>query len=454
MDGRLEADRKVESGGPNHLRGLLVRDVRLPAPGIVPEDSGRQHPRRGQREAAEGAPHEVPDANCLGERLPQRRVRSRGTRRVEEDEVRVLLRVFDKARPEPRLAEKRFAILRQQIAREVDASGAELGRDRRGGERGPELDPIEVRSVFAIPLVAFENDPVRLVDHQTEGPGSQHGSGASVRGGGGQGDGRPPVGQERRVERQRLDESDHDLVVLGGRDARDFRRAAVEILRHPRDRGERGRHEVAGQPDRALERSLRGRRGQRCSVRKLDAAPEAQPNRLSVVLERPALGERGHEVALRVGRHERLDDVRDDLALLRRLVGARLQFGDGVCHRDDERPASRNGLLLRRLSRSKRCARSRRGNRRPWGTRPAGLRPWPRSRGASSAAPFLSSERAGSRPRSTQREASSIIRDCHAVSAGEEDGARRRAPAVAARSKVRTAASTSRSAVSTPPDIR
>src|SRR5688500_5944213 len=136
------------------------------------------HPVSGQNEPAFVPPDEVPDAHGLGERLPQSRVRPRRTRRVEEHEVSVLLRVLDQSGPEPRIAEDRLPILREQVAREVDAAGPELAGDRGGGERGSELDPIEIRRVLPVPVVALEDDPVRLMERQPERPGAEDGAGA------------------------------------------------------------------------------------------------------------------------------------------------------------------------------------------------------------------------------------------------------------------------------------
>ena len=125
-----------------------------------------------------------------------------------------------------------------------------------GGERGAELDAVQARpGVGAVLRVALEDDAVRGVQRDAEGPGPDR---PLLRLRPGDGDRGPPVGQERREDRHGMLEADDDLEVRVGADPGHVRGAAVEEVLQPLDRGEGRRHHVARQADRALERGLDG----------------------------------------------------------------------------------------------------------------------------------------------------------------------------------------------------
>src|SRR5438445_5988753 len=83
VDGRPEADWKLEPGGPKHFDRLVVREMRLPPSRVVAEDSGGEETGRRKREASESSPHEVLRPDRVRERLPERGVRARRARGVE-----------------------------------------------------------------------------------------------------------------------------------------------------------------------------------------------------------------------------------------------------------------------------------------------------------------------------------------------------------------------------------
>ena len=171
----------------------------------------------------------------------------------------------------------------------------------------------------------------------------------------------------------------------------------------------------------ALEGRLHGRCGHGRSVREADAAPQGERDGLSVGQELPPLAEKRHEVSLRIGGDERLEDGRQDLLLLdgprRRRIGRRHR----VRQRHDERAALGRFLrlpLLRRQSLDLREVRRRflvlaaharhgRGEREEADER---IRRRPCARAAS-------------RPRSAQRRASSTRRACQAASAAKSRAA-------------------------------
>jgi hypothetical protein len=55
----LQAHRKRQPAGADRLDRLFPLGMGLATAGVVPEDSGRQKSRRGEREAPERAPDEV-----------------------------------------------------------------------------------------------------------------------------------------------------------------------------------------------------------------------------------------------------------------------------------------------------------------------------------------------------------------------------------------------------------
>ena len=78
---------------------------------------------------------------------------------------------------------------------------------------------------------------------------------------------------------------------------------------------------------------------------KRDALPELQAGGPSSVPQAPLDAEVRGEASLGVGRQERLEDAREDLGLLDRLLLARLRRRDGIREADDEPPAGRDFLL-------------------------------------------------------------------------------------------------------------
>src|SRR5438552_15510654 len=78
VDGRPEPDRELEARRADHLRRLVVREVRLPASRIVAEDPGRKQAGRGKREASERSPYEVLRPDRVRERLTEPLVRADG----------------------------------------------------------------------------------------------------------------------------------------------------------------------------------------------------------------------------------------------------------------------------------------------------------------------------------------------------------------------------------------
>ena len=164
--------------------------------------------------------------------------------------------------------------------------------------------------------------------------------------------------------------------------------------------------------------------GQRSAVGEHDPRPQVQAHRPGLVLEGPAVAEERREVALRVGRHERLEDVGQDLVLLGGDVGrpARSPRRGWPWPRRACRPLgiSTSAVLFPRRERFE----LRLVLAPPARTRRAGWRRWRRARGACPCrSRALRPTRAASRPRSTQRRASSIRRACQAVSAAKRSAA-------------------------------
>ncbi len=90
----------------------------------------------------------------------------------------------------------------------------------------------------------------------------------------------------------------------------------VAVCRRAVDGSEGRGDAVRPDANRALERRLRRGGRERRAVRKTDSVPEPQPGGAASVTERPFVGERGHELAVGVGRQERLEDRGEDLRLL------------------------------------------------------------------------------------------------------------------------------------------
>ncbi len=339
---------RTGSGRPaerTNSTGLLLREVRLAAPRVVPEDAGRDQSGGRKGEPPERPPDEVLGVGDARQRQSQRLAGTGGARRVEDGKVGVLLRRLDESAPEAGIAQQRLEVLGEQVARDVDFARAQRLGDRRRRQRGAELDAVQARPWSgAVLRVAFEDDAIRGVQSDAEGPGPDR---PLRRLRPGDGDRGPPVGQERRKDRHGMLEADDDLEVRVGEDPGHVRGAAVEELLQPLDGGEGCRHHAAREADRALERRLDGRRVQGRSVGEGDARAQVEAQRRATVLERPALREVAREVALRVGRDERLEDVGQDLVLLGGVVDRGLLRGEGIRHRDEERAAAGHFFLDR-----------------------------------------------------------------------------------------------------------
>src|SRR6476660_6715580 len=117
----------------------------MPASRVVAEDPGRKKPGGGKRESTQRSPDDVLRAGGAAEGGAQRRVRSRGGVGVEESEVAVLLGRLDEAGAETRLAQDRFEILGEQVAREIELARPKSGCDGGGRKSRLELDPIDAR---------------------------------------------------------------------------------------------------------------------------------------------------------------------------------------------------------------------------------------------------------------------------------------------------------------------
>ena len=250
--------------------------VRLPAPGVVAEDPGRDQARGGQGEAPERSPDEVLRPNGAGERGPESHVRSRGAAGVEEGEVRVLLGRLDEAGAKARLAEDRLEILGQEVARDVELA-RRAGRPRsrrprarpgtRSGPRAPAPSRSggcargrRARACAARPgTVPFRTAVHRSTRAPRRWPFADRSGGTGRSAADPRGGSRSPDRTARKCLRP----------------PRLFRR------RTPRRRGWRRRRpaSVPEEPNRALERGLDGRRGQRSAVGEDDPRPQVEPDR-------------------------------------------------------------------------------------------------------------------------------------------------------------------------------
>ena len=215
---------------------------------------GRQDSGGGNGEPSERGPHEVLAARHPGERAPQGDVPAEGALRVEEREVRALLRRLDEAGAEAGLAKDRVEVLRREIAREVDLAGSQPGADRRRAHSGPELDPVEARRLLPVVRVALEDDAVGRPARDDERTRADRGLAAVRRRGatrttavrtsdrraGKIGSGSTKSNSSRSSEIARIPETS------GGR--------AFPVLGGAPNRRERGRHPVGPHADRPLER--------------------------------------------------------------------------------------------------------------------------------------------------------------------------------------------------------
>src|SRR5712691_4774178 len=123
MHRRPEPYRRRQPRGLDHLYRFLMREMRLPASGIVPEDSRWEQARCGQGEAPERSPDEILGTRGTGERTPERGIRSGSTPDVKDGEVGIFLGRLDEARAELGLAKNRLEILGEEIPREVQLPG-------------------------------------------------------------------------------------------------------------------------------------------------------------------------------------------------------------------------------------------------------------------------------------------------------------------------------------------
>src|ERR1019366_3622821 len=170
----------------------------------------------------ERGPHEVLAARHAGERAPEGDVPAEDALRVEEREVRAFLRRFDETRAEARLPEDRVEVLRGEIARELDLSGAQPRADRRRAHTGPELDRVEARRLLPVGWVALEDDAVRRPARHDERARADRRLAVSLAGHDPD-DRRQDVRKESGEDRERLDELELQPLVRDGPDAGDIR---------------------------------------------------------------------------------------------------------------------------------------------------------------------------------------------------------------------------------------
>ena len=238
VDGRRQLDGRHQAGSLEEGERLVRGQERPPSAGVVAEDPGRQDARRGHGKPAERRPDEVLAARHARESAPERDVLPEGALRVEEREVRALLRRLDEPRAEARVAEDRVEVLRGEVARELDVAGAQARADRGRAHPGPELDRVEPRGLLPVVGIALEDDAVRGAARDDKGSRADRRL-AAVFGGDDLHDRRQDVREEGGEDRQRLDEFELEAVVRLGADARDVRGLALAVGLGPPDRGER-----------------------------------------------------------------------------------------------------------------------------------------------------------------------------------------------------------------------
>ncbi len=411
--------------------------MRLTASRVVPEDPGRDQARGGQGEAARGLPRRGPGSGRRRRaRSAERRSSRRGFRCGRRAKYVFFLGVS--TRPARKRGSRRneSRSCGRQIARDVERAVAQAIRDRGGGQRCPELDPVDARPAPSRSRGLRSRTTRSGVWRATwKGPVP---SGGPLRRRS-RDDGGARIGQEGREDRERVRETNDDLPFGRRRDSLDALASSRGMLGDAADGGEGRRHLVPRQADRALERGLDGPAvrgapsekttpGRRCSR---TASPSSSRVQFSQ--------RRRREVALGVRRHQRLEDVGEHLLLLVGLVTARLGRRDRVGDGDDERSAPRDLFLGRLLAgvepldlglvrRGLRVLAAQVGECRGERQEPA------------SDARRRRATRAASMPALGPRRASSMRRACQAVSATRRTAATARAGCFSA-SKTRTAAS-------------
>ena len=390
MDGGAQADGRREARRADHLDGLLAREVALPPPRVVSEDARRNQAGRRQREAAERAPDEVLGADDAGERASEGRIRAAGARRVEDDEVGVLLGRLDEA--------GRGSGARAGAPRGPGAGGRGPGRVARTGSPRRSRRPAGRRGTRSRSSRAGVPSSAAGCARGRRGPGVC----STIRNGPGADRGRrsraAPTARSRWPSSRRSGATGRSGAgrEAGSRSRRSERAVIPGDVRRVSLRGTPARPRIAtkaagidrrARADRALERRLDGsRRSGASRPRRRRRGRRWSRTVRASVLERPAFAEVRREVPLGVRRDQGLEDVGQDLVLLGGLVRARLRGGDRVGHRHDERSASRESPLPPPSPRD-RASRSRPDRRRPSRTRRAGSRRSRRATGARPGAP-------------------------------------------------------------------
>ena len=321
MDRGLEADGQRQARRPQSLDGPFAAPVRAAAAGIVAEDPRREKPCRRQSEAPDGSPDQLLRLHDSGQGAAQVRMGPRRARAIEDGEVRVLDGDLGEPAAKAGIAQDVIHVLRQKVLGQLDLPGLQARRDGLGGESGVELDAVQVDDrAPPVARVSLEKHAIRPLKGHAKRAGAEDPFVLGRAGRRGGDDGRPRFGQESREDRERLEKLERQLILRAGLDPGDVGRHALEVLGNSANRAEGGRKSVPGEPNRTLERCLGGRPRQSCSVGELDSLPQEKPNRLAAVLCRPLVTKQGDQMSLRVGRHERLEHVCEDLLLLVRLV--------------------------------------------------------------------------------------------------------------------------------------
>src|SRR6266542_3088921 len=175
----------------------------------------------------------------------------------------------------------------------------------------------------ALPVagISFENHAIRALERYPKRAGAENPFLLRRVGRRSGNNGCPRVGQESREDRERLEKLEGHLALGASLNPSDLRRRSLEVLGNSANRAEGGGESFPGEPDRSLQRGFDGWRREGGPVGELNSPAQAQANSLAAVLGRPPLAEQRDQVPLRIGRYERLEDVRQDLVVLDDLTG-------------------------------------------------------------------------------------------------------------------------------------
>ena len=217
----------VQPAGADHLERLLAREVRLAAAGVVAEDPRRDDARGGQREAPEGAPDEVLRARDVP-RAPSAAPAFDPAGLAVWKTAKYVFFLGVSTSPPRRRGSRRIAS-RSCGSRSRATSSSP---DRRpsaicgGRQGGAELDPVERRAGrLPVARVALEDDRARRVRGERKGPVPSGGPAPAPA----RGDRGPPVGQQRREDRERVGRAGFGARRLGdGLDPGDRRGLPVQ----------------------------------------------------------------------------------------------------------------------------------------------------------------------------------------------------------------------------------